>query len=74
MQIEAVIPENTSSKIYVPIQSSEHFAIYVNNKKIWKDGAFIDSNNKISYDLISGDFIVFEFQPGTYVINDVVFK
>ena len=46
-----------------------YFSIYVNNKKIWKDGAFINSNNKISYDSISGDFIVFKFQAGTYQIN-----
>jgi hypothetical protein len=71
MQIKAVIPATTTSKIYVPVQSSEHFAIYVNNNKIWKDGAFIDSNNKISYDSKSGDFIVFEFQAGAYEINAV---
>jgi len=71
MQIRAVVPENTSAKIYVPIHPSKHFAIYVNEKKIWKDGNFIGANNKISYISISGDFIVFEFQPGTYVINAV---
>jgi hypothetical protein len=71
IQIEAVVPENTSSKIYVPVQPSKDFTISVNNKKIWKDGAFIDSNNKISYDSKSGDFIVFEFQSGSYEINAV---
>lgn len=69
MQIKVVIPTYTTSKIYVPVQPSKDFTIYVNNKKIWKDGKFIDANNKISYDSKSGDFIVFEFQPGTYVIN-----
>jgi hypothetical protein len=38
MQINAVVPENITSMIYVPIQSSEQFAISVNNKKIWNDG------------------------------------
>ena len=71
MQIEAVIPENTSSKIYVPIHPSDHFAIYVNNKKIWKDGKFTGTNNKISYDSKSDDYIILEFQPGSYVINAV---
>jgi len=71
MQINAVIPENTSSKIFVPIQPGENFAIYVNDKSIWKDDKFIGTNNKISYDSKSGDFIVFEFQSGTYVINAV---
>ena len=71
MQIKAVIPANTSSKIYVPAQPSENFTISVNNKKIWKDGAFIDTNNKISYDSKSDEFIVFEFQAGSYEINTV---
>jgi len=77
MQIEAVVPEKTSAKIYVPIQPKEHFAIYVNNRKIWKDGKFIGTNNKISIDSKSDDFIVFEFHSGSYVINSVdddVFK
>lgn len=71
IQIEAVVPAYTTSKIYVPFQASEHFGISVNNKELWKDGKFIDANNKISYDSQSGDFIVFEFQAGAYVINAV---
>ncbi len=69
MQIEAVVPENTSAMIYVQVQPSEKFVISVNDKKIWKDGKPIGANNKISYDSQSGDFIVFEFQPGSYEIN-----
>ncbi len=71
MQITAVVPENTTSKIYVPIQPSEHFVIYVNDQTIWTDGNPIGANNKISFASKSGDFIVFEFQPGTYEINAV---
>jgi hypothetical protein len=71
MQIKAVVPENTTSKIYVPVKPSKDFTIYVNDKNIWKDGNFIGANNKISYDSKSGDFIVFEFQAGTYEINAV---
>jgi len=71
MQINAVIPENTSSKIFVPIQPGENFAIYANDKNIWKDGKFIDANNKIAYNSKSDGFIVFEFEQGTYVINAV---
>lgn len=71
MQIDAVIPENTSSKIYVPLQSSKDFSISVNDKKIWESGKFIGANNKISFDSKSDDFIVFEVQPGSYVINAV---
>jgi hypothetical protein len=69
MQIEAVVPDNTSSKIYVPIQFSKDFVINVNGKEIWRDGKFIETNNNISYDSKSNEFIVFEFQAGSYVIN-----
>jgi alpha-L-rhamnosidase len=69
VQIKAVVPAYTTAKIYVRIQSSEHFAIHVNDQKIWGDGNPIGTNNKISFDSKSGDFIVFEFQPGSYVIN-----
>lgn len=34
-------------------------------------GKFIGANSKISYDSKSGDFIVFEFQAGSYEIKDV---
>ena len=71
LRIETTIPENTTSKIYVPIQSDEHFTIYVNDEIIWNHGKFIGVNNKISFDSKSAEFIVFEFQPGTYVINAI---
>jgi hypothetical protein len=69
MQIGAVVPDNTSAMIYVPVQPSEKFVISVNDKKIWKDGKPIGANNKISYDSQSSDFIVFEFLSGSYVIH-----
>ena len=69
MQINAVVPENTTSKIYVPVMPSKDFTISVNNKKIWEGGKFIGANNKISYDSKSDEFIVFEFQAGNYVID-----
>lgn len=56
---DAVVPENTTSLIYVPVLPSKDFTIYANDKKIWEGGKFIDANNKISYDSKSGDFIVF---------------
>jgi len=71
LQIETVVPEKTSAMIHVPVRSSEHFAIYVNDKLIWKDGKFIETDNKISYDSKSDEFIVLEFQSGTYEINAV---
>jgi hypothetical protein len=71
MQIEVEIPENTSSMLHVPVQSSAHFSINVNNENIWKDGKFIDANNKIAYNSKLDDFIVFEFQAGSYEIKAV---
>ena len=77
MQIKAVIPATTTSKIYVPAQPSKDFTIFVNNKKIWDEGKFIDANSKISYDSKSDEFIVFEFQAGSYeikAVDDAIFK
>ncbi len=71
LQIKATIPLNTTSKIHVPIQSSKHFTIEVNHSKIWKDGRFLGANKNISLETQTDDFIVFEFQPGSYTINSV---
>ncbi len=71
MQINAVVPQNTSSKIYVPTQPSEQFVISVNDKEIWRDGKFIGTDNKVSYTSKSDDFVVFEFQAGSYEIKAV---
>jgi hypothetical protein len=38
-------------------------------KLIWQDGKLTVASDKISYDSESDEFIVFEFQAGTYVIN-----
>jgi len=69
MEIETTIPENTSAMIHVPLQSSEHFAIHVNDKLTWKEGSFIETDNKISFDSKSDEFIVLVFQAGNYLIH-----
>jgi len=69
LQITTVVPENTTSKIYVPIQSSEHFVIYANDEIIWEEGVPKDANNKISYISTKEKFIVFEFQAGSFEIR-----
>ena len=69
IEIEAVVPEKTSSLIYVPIQPSQNNVITVNDQEIWKDGERLGGDSKISYISKSEDFIVFEFQPGTYRIR-----
>ncbi|MCK4989825.1 MAG: hypothetical protein KAS29_05040, partial [Bacteroidales bacterium] len=69
LQIEAVVPENTSSIIYIPVQSYEHFAIYANDKLIWQDGKLTGADDKITYNSESDEFIIFEFQAGSYVIK-----
>ena len=71
LQIRAVVPELTSSLIYVPIKPSQDNIISVNDKEIWKDGAPLNSDDMISYISKSEDFIVFEFHPGSYVIRAV---
>ena len=68
LQIEAVIPEKTSAKIYVPVRQSEKFAIYANDNKIWEEGSFVGRNGKIVFDSKLSDSIVFKMQPGTYTI------
>jgi hypothetical protein len=37
IQIKAIIPNNISSKKYVPVQESKYFTIEVNGKEIWKN-------------------------------------
>ncbi len=42
--------------------------IFVNDKILWEDGNPVGANEKILYDSESEDFIVFEFQAGSYEI------
>jgi len=71
LQIEAVVPELSSAMIHVPIRSSDHFAIHVNDELIWQDGKHTGASDKISFNSETDKFIVFEFQAGSYVINAV---
>ena len=71
LQIKATIPLNTTSIIYVPIHSPKNFYIEVNNFKIWRDRKFWGANKNISFVTQTDDFIVFEFQSGSYTINAV---
>lgn len=69
MQINAVIPADTVSEIYVPVDQSENAAIYANGVIIWKDGTFVGTDKKISHQSTMSTFVVFECQPGSYVID-----
>jgi len=71
LQIETVVPEKTSAMIHVPIRSSDHFAIHVNDELIWQDGKHTGASDKISFNSETDKFIIFEFQAGSYVINAV---
>ena len=69
IQIKAIIPLNTSSKIYVPVQESKYFTIEVNDEEIWKDGKFLPIDSNINFENILDNYIVLEFRPGSYTIN-----
>ena len=69
VQIKAIIPLNTSSKIYVPVQKSKYFTIEVNDKEIWKDGKFLPIDSNINFENIFDNYIVLEFKSGSYIIN-----
>ena len=69
IQIKAIIPPNTSSKIYVPAQESKYFTIEVNDKEIWKNGKFLPIDSNINFENIFDNYIVLEFKPGSYTIN-----
>ena len=69
IQIKAIIPLNTSSKIYVPAQDSKYFTIEVNDKEIWKNGKFLPIDSNINFENIFDNYIVLEFRPGSYTIN-----
>jgi len=71
MQIEAVIPEKTLAKIYVPVRHSEKAAIYANHNKIWEHGSVLGHNDKIEYDSKLSDSVVFNIQPGKYMFHVV---
>jgi hypothetical protein len=71
LQIEAVVPEKTSAMIHVPLQSSEHFTIHVNDELFFQGGKYTGASDKITYHSESDEFIVFEFQAGSYVIEAV---
>ena len=69
IQIKAIIPLNTSSKIYVPAQESKYFTIEVNDKEIWNNGKFLPIDSNINFENIFDNYIVLEFRPGSYTIN-----
>ena len=69
IQIKAIIPPNTSSKIYVPAQESKYFTIEVNDKEIWNNGKFLPIDSNINFENIFDNYIVLEFRPGSYTIN-----
>jgi hypothetical protein len=69
LQINVLVPVNTSSKVYVPISSGERFAIFVNHKKIWNKGKFISVDGNISFDSQSDDHVILNIQSGSYKIN-----
>ena len=69
LQIKAIIPPNTSSKIFVPVQESKYFTIEVNDKEIWKEGKFIPIDSNINFENVFNNYIVLEFKPGSYIIN-----
>ena len=69
IQIKAIIPSNTSSKIYVPVQKSKYFKIEVNDKEIWKNGKFLPIDSNINFEKNLDNYILLEFKSGSYTIN-----
>jgi hypothetical protein len=69
IQIKAIIPSNTSSRIYVPVQESKYFKIEVNDKDIWKNGEFLPINSNINFEKNQDNYILLEFKSGSYTIN-----
>ena len=69
LQIRAIIPKNTTSIIYVPIQKIKSFVIEINEKEIWKNGHFFQIDTNISFQKRFDDYIVLEFEPGDYTVN-----
>lgn len=71
VQIHAVIPGNTLAKVYVPIDQSKNSTIYVDGKILWQNGVFPDTHDKILNGLKMNNYVVFDFQQGSYEIRSV---
>ena len=71
MTIYTDIPANTVAEIHVPIGEAGDFAVGVNDKLVWKDGKFMDSDGKISLISKEAKSVVLEFRPGSYIISAV---
>tara|TARA_B100001063_G_scaffold204032_1_gene198399 strand:- start:1046 stop:3496 length:2451 start_codon:yes stop_codon:yes gene_type:complete len=69
LQIKAIIPMNTSSRIYVPIQKIKSFVIEINEKEIWKNGQYLQNDSNISFQKKFDDYVVLEFKSGDYTVN-----
>jgi hypothetical protein len=69
LQIKAIIPMNTTSRIYVPIQKLKSSVIEVNKKEVWKNGQFFQNDLNISFQKKLDDYVVFEFKSGNYTVN-----
>lgn len=68
MQINLVVPERSTAKVFVPVQLSESYVIRADQKKIWEDGTAVDAHKKISFSSVRDNYVVFEFQPGSFEI------
>ena len=71
-QIKAIIPINTVSIIYVPIQKTKPFIIEANKKEVWKNGQYLQNDSNISFQKKLDDHIVFEFKSGNYTVNTFI--
>ena len=69
LQIQAIIPKNTTSILYVPIQKNKSFKIEVNKNEIWKNGQFFQNDSNISFQKKLDNYVVLEFKPGSYTVN-----
>ena len=69
LQIKAIIPKNTTSRLYVPIQKNKSFKIEVNKNEIWKNGQFFQNDSNVSFQKKLDNYVVLEFKPGSYTVN-----
>lgn len=67
-------PANTTAIIGVPKTRTEITEIKAGNQTIWKDNAFIEGVQGISYDSENDEFLKFKVEPGTWSIDATIIR
>ena len=66
-------PNNTTAVVGIPKTNTEIFEVTVGGVTVWKEGAFVEGVQGISFNSEDGNFLKFDVIPGTWEFNADVF-